>query len=67
VHAILLVLTASACLAQDGTAEKLIEAGHWKWARTLVERRLREAPDDANAIYLSSQVRNAFGDHASPP
>jgi Tfp pilus assembly protein PilF len=67
VRAILFVLGASVCLAQETTAEKLIEAGHWKRARALVERRLREAPADANAIFLSSQIRNAFGDRVSPP
>ena len=65
-RAILLVLAASICPAQETTAEKLIEAGHWKRARVLVERRLREAPEDPNAIFLSSQIRNAFGDHDSP-
>ena len=59
-----LLLLSSACLAQ--TAEELIEAGHWKRARTLVERRLHDAPDDANATFLLSQVRNAFGDRTSP-
>jgi len=61
------VLTASLCIAQETTPEKLIEAGHWKRARALVEQRLREAPHDPNAIFLTSQIRNAFGDHASPP
>jgi len=46
--------------------EKLIAAGHWKQARTLVEARIREAPDDALANFLLSQVRNAFGDRESP-
>ena len=52
--------------AQQTPAEKLIAAGHWKQARTLVEMRLREAPDDPLANYLSSQIRNAFGDHVTP-
>jgi tetratricopeptide (TPR) repeat protein len=56
----------SACLAQDISAEKLIEAGHWKRARAIVEARLKEAPDDPNATFLLSQIRNAFGDRASP-
>jgi tetratricopeptide (TPR) repeat protein len=55
-----------ACLAQDISAEKLIEAGHWKRARAIVEARLKEAPDDPNATFLLSQIRNAFGDQASP-
>jgi tetratricopeptide (TPR) repeat protein len=60
------VLAASVCLAQPDTAEQLIRSGHWKRARVLVERRLAEAPGDADAYYLLSMVRNAFGDHASP-
>jgi hypothetical protein len=28
---------------------------------------LHETPNDANANFLCSQVRNAFGDHSSPP
>jgi len=59
--------TASICLAQEPTAANLIEAGHWKRARALVEPRLREAPDDPEANYLSSQISNAFGDRSSPP
>jgi hypothetical protein len=47
-------------------AERLIEAGHWKRARTIVEARLREAPDDALATFLLSQIRGAFGDRSSP-
>jgi Tfp pilus assembly protein PilF len=61
-----LALTASLCFAQDTTAEKLIEAGHWKRARAIVEQRLREAPDDARATFLLSQIRAAFGDRTSP-
>lgn len=46
--------------------EKLIAGGHWKRARTIVETRLRAAPDDPLANFLISQVRNAFGDHETP-
>lgn len=62
----ILFLTTCACLAQEAAPESLIEAGHWKRARAIVERRLRESPDDANANYLASQIRNAFGDRTSP-
>jgi tetratricopeptide (TPR) repeat protein len=62
-----LFLIVQGCLAWAPTAEELIEAGHWKRARALVERRLREAPDDANAVFLWSQILNAFGDRVSPP
>jgi len=44
----------------------LIEAGHWKQARTLVEARIREAPDDPLSYCLLSQIRNAFGDRSTP-
>jgi len=63
---LLLAALAFPVLAQEPTPEKLIESGHWKQARTLVERRLRDAPNDANAAFLASQIRNAFGDRSSP-
>jgi hypothetical protein len=47
--------------AQQSPAERLIEAGHWMRARTLVEARIREAPDDPLANFLLSQIHNAFG------
>jgi len=53
-------------LAQDTSPEKLIEAGHWKRARAVVERRLHDVPDDPNATFLLSQIRAAFGDRTSP-
>jgi predicted Zn-dependent protease len=48
-------------------AESMIAAGHWKRARAIVEPRLREAPDDPEANYLASMIRNAFRDRTSPP
>ena len=56
---------ASLAWAQQSPAEKLIETGHWKRARTIVEARIREAPDDPLACPLLSQIRNAFGDLGS--
>jgi tetratricopeptide (TPR) repeat protein len=61
-----LICAASVCAAQQTTAEKLIAAGHWKEARTLVEARIREAPKDPLATFLLSQIRNAFGEHTTP-
>src|ERR1035438_4072772 len=52
--------------AEQSPAERLIEAGHWKRARTLVETRLREAPADALSQFLLSQIRGAFGDRSTP-
>jgi tetratricopeptide (TPR) repeat protein len=63
---LILLLAAGVVWPQDTAAERLIEAGHWKRARTLVEQRLKEAPDDPNASFLLSQIRNAFGDRSTP-
>ncbi len=63
VLAVLLTLPAD---AQQSDAEKLIEAGHWKKARAIVEARIRQAPDDPLSNFLLSQIRNAFGDFSSP-
>jgi tetratricopeptide (TPR) repeat protein len=60
------ICAASACAAQQTAAEKLIAAGHWKEARTMVEARIREAPNDPLAAFLLSQIRNAFGEHQTP-
>jgi tetratricopeptide (TPR) repeat protein len=50
--------------AQPSEAEQLIQAGHWRRARALVETRY--AGDEALSSYLLSQIRYAFGDHAAP-
>ena len=44
--------------AQQSPAERLIAAGHWMRARTLVEARIREAPDDPLANFLLSRQRS---------
>lgn len=64
--AFLLLGTGAAAASGPSVPEALIEAGHWKQARTIVEARYREAPDDALANFLLSQIRNAFGDRQSP-
>jgi Tfp pilus assembly protein PilF len=64
---LLLILCAVAVSrAEPSPAERLIDAGHWKRARTLVETRLREAPADALSQFLLSQIRGAFGDRSTP-
>jgi tetratricopeptide (TPR) repeat protein len=60
-----LIGAASACAAPQTSAEELIAAGHWKQARALVDARIREAPNDPPATFLLSQIRNAFGEHAT--
>ena len=66
VRIIFAALLIRGCLAAQTEPERLIEAGHWKRARTLVEARMAQAPADPQAHFLLSQVRNAFGDHDSP-
>jgi predicted Zn-dependent protease len=63
---ICLLSAASLSYAQRTEAERLIEAGHWKRARLLVEARIRETPDDPLATFLLSQVRAAFGERSTP-
>ncbi len=60
------VLLAFSANGQQADPEKLIEAGHWKRARTIVEARLSQNPNDALSNFLLSQIRNAFGDYTTP-
>jgi tetratricopeptide (TPR) repeat protein len=64
--AVCLLVEASLWAAQPTSVPALIRCGHWKRARALVETRLREAPNDASSNFYLSQIRNAFGDHATP-
>jgi len=57
---------ALAAVAVQPPPEKLIEEGHWKRARAIVEPWIREKPSDARANFLASQIRNAFHDRQSP-
>jgi tetratricopeptide (TPR) repeat protein len=63
---ILAAVSAPTVFGQSSDAEKLIDQGHWKQARTIVEARIHQTPDDALANFLLSQIRNAFGDYNSP-
>lgn len=58
------LLLAFPCAAQTD-AERLIEAGHWKQARALVEAAKRPS-GDALTAFLLSQIHHAFGDRESP-
>ena len=44
------------------SAQALLEAGHWKRARALVEPRAAANPNDARAAWLLSRIKLAFGD-----
>ncbi|HXB72020.1 MAG TPA: hypothetical protein VNY05_27535 [Candidatus Acidoferrales bacterium] len=52
--------------ASQTLPEKLIEAGHWKRARSIVESRFQKQPNDPLTNFLLSQIRNAFRDRESP-
>jgi tetratricopeptide (TPR) repeat protein len=56
-----LVLVASAAIAADSTPQALLEAGHWKRLRQIAEP-LAANPKDAQAAYLLSCAKTAFGD-----
>ncbi len=57
-----------ACLATlaaaetPSTPESLIESGHFKRARAIVEPAVQKNPNDAQAAYLLSEIKEAFGD-----
>ncbi len=52
----------SARAADPGNAEALIEAGHWKRARAIVEPRVAANPRDSQSVWLLSRIKLAFGD-----
>jgi tetratricopeptide (TPR) repeat protein len=41
--------------------DALVDANHYKRARVLVDARLRENPNDAHALFLSSKIQEALG------
>ena len=65
-HLLLLVfvttITLKAGAPDPGSAETLIDAGHWKRARAILEPRVAANPHDAQAACLLSQIKLAFGD-----
>ena len=63
--AILGVVFAGTVWGQN-SPDELIEAGHWKRARAIVEERYRRKSADALTCFLLSQIRSAFGDRQSP-
>lgn len=64
VPALLLALAlAGAVLADNSAPEALMEAGHWKRARGIVEALAKTNPNDARTFYLLSRVKLAFRDY----
>jgi tetratricopeptide (TPR) repeat protein len=57
-----LIAAAPASAATDAATRSLIEAGHWKQARGVLEPRVKTNPSDAEAAALLSSVREAYGD-----
>ncbi len=57
-----LLFPIGAAAADPGSAEALIDAGHWKRARAILEPRVAANPHDPWADCLLSQTQLAFGD-----
>ena len=55
-------LSAASLTAGDTDPRSLVEGGHWKQARVLLEPRVKANPSDAEAAALLSSVRAAYGD-----
>ncbi|MBI1749604.1 MAG: tetratricopeptide repeat protein [Acidobacteria bacterium] len=56
------LLLAPAVRANDPSPEALVEGSHWKRAKALLEPRVQANPNDAQALFLLSQVRVAYRD-----
>lgn len=57
-----LVIAPFASAAPDRAVRSLIDGGHWKQARAILEPRLKANPNDAEAAALLSRVRHQYGD-----
>ena len=57
-----LLVSVVAAAPDPDSVEALVDAGHWKRARAIVEPRLAANPRDAQAAYLLSRIKLAFGD-----
>lgn len=56
-----LLLLASALFAQD-SAEALLRDGHFKRGRVAVEAKLKSNPNDPEALWLTSRIKQVYGD-----
>src|SRR3954471_20236961 len=61
----LLLLLSCAALYGQPSPEKLIEEGHWKRARAIVEARFAANPKDPETLYLMSWIKQGLGDPAA--
>ncbi len=60
--ALLALVLAVATVASATTPEQLVDDGHFKQARALVERQLQGNPNNAELNWLMARVHRAFGD-----
>ena len=60
--AVLAVAVARAANSPSDGAQALIQAGHWKRARAILEPQLKAHPQDPQGAYLLAQVDMAFRD-----
>jgi tetratricopeptide (TPR) repeat protein len=60
--ALLALGLAVATLASATTPEQLVEDGHFKQARALLDRQLQAHPNDAQLNWLAARIHRAFGD-----
>jgi tetratricopeptide (TPR) repeat protein len=62
--AVLGVAVARAANSSSDGAQALIQAGHWKRARAILESQVKAHPQDPQGAYLLAQVKTAFKDFA---
>lgn len=60
--ALLALVLAVATVASAATPEQLVDDGHFKQARALLERQLQANPNDAQLNWLAARIHRAFGD-----
>ncbi len=54
--------TSASLAVTDASLDALAEAGHWKRLRAILEPRLKTNPNDAQANYLFSNLRDLYDD-----
>jgi tetratricopeptide (TPR) repeat protein len=64
VKSVTLLVVCTAGFTGAETVDELVENGHFRRARPLVEQRLKANPNDARANYLLAKIREAFGDRS---
>jgi tetratricopeptide (TPR) repeat protein len=60
--ALLALVLAVATVASAATPEQLVDDGHFKQARALLDRQLQSNPNDPELNWLAARIHRAFGD-----